>query len=429
MRGERPWRSAGAAPYLLLLSTMAARTARAELLVRRALGHNGGAQEPTLSAGLFAGDVAGGDNAALLEVGGGAASAEGTCDMTAENGSVVCFSGRRAALLPAAAQQGLVGRWTFDGATAVDSSGSGHHGDGRALVHGPSPAGNGHSALFKGTFATVPDSPNLQLTNFSFALWAYFEDDEGGAGIARSSQWCPLLRKGVSSPTATESFSTPALLYSQLTGQLRVSVTTNWTSSLHSEYVDSNARLRPNRWVHLAIVHHGSKLLLYVNGILDAATKVAGAVQPNNYPLYIGGDPFSAEHCAHATYLDELRAYSRALVPHELRAEATLALGGADPSLVHLGCSHCGLMEAAKSCPSARHLCSSMELHTGAYQVAKSMGWLHGGKHVWTAAALAQLQAESQSHDGAPGAQAGQGIPASSEAPANGLGLCCDGPA
>merc|ERR1719265_368245 len=109
--------------------------------------------------------------------------------------------------------------------------------------------------------------------------------------------------------------------------------------------------------------------------------------------------------------MDELRVHNHAITPHELQAEAAPALGGADPSFVHFGCIKCSLMEAAKSCPSSRHICSSLELHTGAYQVARALGWIRAGGHVWTYSALNNAK------------------PTKAPAPSFGLGLCCLGAA
>jgi len=48
----------------------------------------------------------------------------------------------------------------------------------------------------------------------------------------------------------------------------------------------------------------------------------------------------------------------------------------------------CPLEEAVRSCPKDRHICTALELHTGGYLVARSIGWLEGGMHVWTHTAV-----------------------------------------
>eukprot|EP00927_Polykrikos_kofoidii_P049097 TRINITY_DN43224_c0_g1_i1.p1 TRINITY_DN43224_c0_g1~~TRINITY_DN43224_c0_g1_i1.p1 ORF type:complete len:432 (-),score=63.45 TRINITY_DN43224_c0_g1_i1:133-1428(-) len=357
------------------------------------------------------------------------AGAAGTCDMTSLGGTV-CYADHRALLMPPAVVRGLVGRYTFDEPAALDSSGNAHHGS--QIIHGPSPAGSGHSAFFQRTFVTLPNSAHLQAEDFSYSLWVYIIEEDDGVGADHAPQWCPLLRKGVHVPEAREFSSSPALLYSHGTGQLRASVTTSLhPASMDGEHVDSNARLLPNRWMHLAIVHHKSKLLLYVNGILDSATTLRGNALPNAHPLYVGGDPFTTQYCEHAVYMDELRIYNTALLPHELQAEGAMALGGADPSFVHLGCTSCDVLQAARSCPANRHVCSSLELHTGAYQVARALGWLRFGAHVWTLAAAHQAQQQPQITGLVPAAAAtaalGSHVGPTLGSPTVGLGLCCSG--
>jgi len=315
----------------------------------------------------------------------GSAQVGDLCDIST-TGSL-CFSSKAAVLQAAAKPPGLVGRWTFDEELALDSSGNGNHGTSAGLVHGPSPAGNGHSALFRKSFLTLPHSPLYESADFAFTFWVYVPTADVSTR-AVTPNWCPLMRKGVHAPQADHFESSPALLYSYATGHLRVSLSTtthNGANAPDGQFVNSNARLRPNRWMHLAILKHGPRVLLYVNGILDAVMPLHGQPLINHHALYVGGDPFSAEQCTHAVYIDELRVYSRALAPHELEAQAVFALGGTSPSFVHLGCANCGAVQARNSCPHSRHVCSDVELYAGGYQVARTQGWLVKGVHVWTA--------------------------------------------
>lgn len=340
-----------------------------------------------------------------------------TCDVTSDG--PICFAGGRAILSGNAIPDGLVGHWTFDGPTPIDDSGRGHHTN-FLLTHGPSPAGVGHSVVFSDTFMLVESFGKLNLTDFSYSFWIYLPDD---ARAYEALTWCPLLLKGVNMPQAQEVVFTPALFLNRRTGQLRASLSTSATSDPEGEFVESNARVLPNRWMHIALVHHAKhephagSLLMYVNGILDAAMKTEGTMAENAYPLYVGGDPFTIQQCKYTVYMDELRAYSRAVAPHELQAEASPSLGGVDPSFVHLGCRSCPLQDAIKDCPKNRHICTSLELHTGGYQVARALGWLQAGSHVWTHTAVMAMEAA-------------QGKPTQTDAqPEVGLGLCCEGPA
>lgn len=366
-----------------------------------------------------------------------------TCDV--DLSGPICFAqaGRQQNLLPRAVPDYLVAHYDFDGDLATDLSGNGHH-VATELDHGPSPVGSGHSALFTKNFMMVPASPQLNsLSDFTYSFWVYLAGDDTPSAAGTSATWCPLIRKGISMAETQQFANAPALLYNHKTGKLRAEVTTDMNNIQDGEYIDSNARLLPNRWLHLALVHHsakgapapapasllqhsqqgaapagaagGSALLLYVNGILDTVTSLKGTLARNEYPLYVGGDPFTSAKCGFTLYIDELRVYNHAVPPHQLQAEAAPALGGTDPSYVHLGCMSCTLAKAATSCPASRHICESLELHTGGYQVARSLGWLTSGTHVWThkevtagakAAAAGLLQMDAKA----------------------GLGLCCEGP-
>ena len=69
-------------------------------------------------------------------------------------------------------------------------------------------------------------------------------------------------------------------------------------------------------------------------------------------------------------YVDEVRFFGRAITKPEVQAEAAPALGGIPPSFTQLGYSSCPLAKAkSESCPDGMHLCTEMELHSGAYQV------------------------------------------------------------
>jgi hypothetical protein len=338
-----------------------------------------------------------------------------SCDVTLSG--PICYSGQRQALLPDAVPTGLVGHWAFDSDSPVDSSGNGNNGV-TELMHGPAPAGNGHSASFAKTFMMVPNSASLNNDDFTYSFWIYLVDDNSVPAAAQSATWCPLIRKGIHEPKTQQFAASPALLFSRKTGYLRAEVTTSVKGTEDGEFIDSNARLLPNRWVHIALVRHSSRstLLLYVNGILDTALRTAGAMVKNHYPLYVGGDPFTLDQCGFTIYIDELRVFSHSVPPHQLQAEAAPALGGTDPNYVRLGCMKCKLADAVKSCPANRHICTSLELHTGGYQVARAVGWLTAGTTVWTHAAVTK---------GAAAEQGGQNAGQSSF----GLGLCCEGPA
>jgi len=86
--------------------------------------------------------------------------------------------------------------------------------------------------------------------------------------------------------------------------------------------------------------------------------------------------------------IDELRYYNIPLSENFIQAEASPVLGSIEPSFIELGCINCSLKEAAVACVEGYHICTSVELHTGGYQVARNMGWLSWNTHIWSHSAL-----------------------------------------
>jgi Concanavalin A-like lectin/glucanases superfamily len=136
------------------------------------------------------------------------------------------------------------------------------------------------------------------------------------------------------------------------------------------------SRIAYNRWTHVAVVKQEQKVKLYINGILDSIIIINGASVANNSPLYIGNHPDYVSQCEINGYLDELKFYRRALSEGEIQAEGSAAFGTLESSAVHLGCIDCDVFTAKKSCFEGFHLCTSMELHSLAYQIAKTQGWV-----------------------------------------------------
>jgi len=302
-------------------------------------------------------------------------------------------------VLPPAVQPGLRGYWPFDEASALDMSGNKNHGYG-SVAPGPAWGGQGSSAFFRRTYLEVPDSSaSLRLADFSYTFWVYLIEDTPGGLLT-----CPLLRKGVGS---SERFlggsgraydAAPAIMFDRSTNRLRVEIITSGDGVPMLEAFMSNAKIRSGRWVHVAVTRadRERRTRLYVNGILDASHETKGHLRPMEEPLYIGGDPLTREHCNLPMYIDELRVYDRAVDADEIEAEAAPALQGVEPSFVRLACVDCPLEVAQRLCPTHYHICGSLEMHMGGYQVAHSMGYLQPGMHVWTrSAAEAQREAKA----------------------------------
>jgi hypothetical protein len=86
-----------------------------------------------------------------------------------------------------------------------------------------------------------------------------------------------------------------------------------------------------DRWSEVAATYDGATVRLYVNGECLASQAATGPIQATCSPLWIGGNLPYGEHFRGR--IDEIRVYSRALRPRELRADMATAIKPA-PGLV-----------------------------------------------------------------------------------------------
>lgn len=233
---------------------------------------------------------------------------------------------------------------------------------------------------------------------------------------------------------------TPTILYDRETRRLGVEMATGTGDAINIEGFESNARLGKGRWYHVALVRLDGqrRTRLYVNGILDASQGTQGYLAAaSTEPLFIGGDPAERNQCGLPLYMDELKIYDRPITPDEIQAEASPAFAGVEPSFVRLACISCPLEMATRNCPDGYHICNSLEMHMGGYQVARTMGWLERDSHVWSHTPVSAIQELDKGLPhavvaGAPPAAATEPCadifeplsPGPSAAPV-GLGLCC----
>lgn len=274
--------------------------------------------------------------------------------------------------------------------------------------------------------------------DFSYSFWLHLLDD--AAGPKQGLRVCPVLRKGSAKNNdqagQTPLPAAPAIFLDRQKRHLRVEVGTvggklGQKVDLGSEAFDSNARLTSGRWYHVAVVRLNGqrRTRLYVNGILDSTQSTKGFTAPNQGPLYVGGDPSVGDQCNVPMYIDELKIYNRPLSHDEIQAEAAPALAGVEASFLRLACIDCPLQVAQSNCPDTYHICNSLELHMGGYQVARTLGYLKKGAHVWSHATLANtkgkatMAAATQALGLQP--QPPAPAPAPGVKPQLGLGLCC----
>lgn len=291
------------------------------------------------------------------------------CDVSID--SALCLHNDEQVLLPSARPYGLELHLKFDEVRPVDSSGMKNHGSGSTMV-ASGVGGMGSAALFRQNYVIVPHSPSFESSDFSYTFFVYLlEDHESRANNSQHDQFCPIVHKGIMRRDVEE--AAPAVLFNPKDGHIKVVVGTTTTPSSAGEEMQSNSRLRPHQWYHIAVVRHVSRIRLYIDGILDSTHVTDGATRTNSLPLYVGSAPYAEGVCDTPMLMDNLRVYSTAIGRDQIQAEAGIVLSGIEPSFVTLGCVHCSKEEASSSCAAGYHLCDKLELFLGGYQVARKL--------------------------------------------------------
>jgi len=314
------------------------------------------------------------------------------CDMVVESG--VCMAGGQKVLAGDAVPKGLVGRWTFDDAHGLDSSGESHHVKEGISSFGPGINGLGSSVKFDGSGSIeIPHTEALESQDFCLTLWLFLLTDSTG-------QWRTLVHKG-----ERDHERTPTLFLEPQTRGLEFFVSTLDDSQEAGERVWSNSFVPMRRWTHIAACAENRNLRLYINGILDAENTTVATPVHNVGPMYVGNDPWRPSGGVNG-YVDEMKYYTRMLQVDEIQAEAQSALGLCEPSFAELGCMGCSIDNCPKTCRSGYRMCTERDHHMCGYQIARSMGWVSTDTRIWKA-------------------EDGKDMTISSKNPPSGLCVCC----
>jgi len=201
------------------------------------------------------------------------------------------------------ADAGLVGWWKLDegsGTTALDSSGNGND---ASFQGAPAWAENGKfgkAVWFNGTsdYLAAPDSDSLDIKGdqLSIAAWVNGEAWGGARHIVRK----------------TPDSGTDAIYFIRGQGTtLRSDISTSAGATI----IVGTTVLPVAEWVHVALVYDGAEARIYVNGKLDVAMSVSGAITESNNELRIGrGEPSGY----FLGMIDDIRLYNHALTEGEL---------------------------------------------------------------------------------------------------------------
>jgi len=97
--------------------------------------------------------------------------------------------------------------------------------------------------------------------------------------------------------------------------------------------ITGTTNVNDGEWHHVAGVHDGSALKLYIDGYLDAAYSSAGSTPNSSYPVMIGENAQAAGRFFEG-YIDEVRIWDIARTQDEIRENIHLTLNGDEPGLV-----------------------------------------------------------------------------------------------
>ena len=302
------------------------------------------------------------------------------CDLYTE-GPICIFNGKKI-ILPNAEVKGLKLYYSFDQIRAIDESGNGNHANGN-FFSGPSFTGIGNSAYFKdGLFLEIPDN-KLYDNDFSFTFYLFILED---ANSNEGERFCPFIHKGNDYNDKYERY--PAILYDRQEKNLNIIIKTNNNDNKEGEKLISISKFYPQKWHHIALIKDNKKLSLYINGIPDNSIELKGDFENNYSNIYIGNTPLLTKNCKIPFYIDHLKIYNIPLNINYIQGEASPILGGIEPNFLRIGCLDCTLEKAKNSCEENYRLCTSLELHSAGFQIARNLGLLSWDTHLWTYSAL-----------------------------------------
>lgn len=204
---------------------------------------------------------------------------------------------------------GLIARWTFnqldDAVSLIDEGRLGFGGGLRPGVAFGAAGSEWEGALRldAGGSATAR-GPEVGADNrdFSVSFWIFAT----GRGQPQGP-WRSILYKGREASGAHPGNRTFGLwLYPDSNAiHFRIS-----TSANANDGGDSTREVPVNRWTHVAYVKAGSRLRLFLDGVLDRDVELSAGVVGNAAPLFIGANPYFSGYDG---ALSDLRIYATAL--------------------------------------------------------------------------------------------------------------------
>jgi len=209
----------------------------------------------------------------------------------------------------------LVARWEFEG-DYTDSNGSNDgvpYGD--AVIVSDPCRGNVLSVDGDGDYVEIPGS------NTPGGVFDITSDITVSAWIKLSvleNDWPAIIAKG----DDTESWRLARALKAKDAGADAIEfcasgillIEDGWENPYGN--VTGNVPVADGQWHHAAGVYDGSKICIYIDGIVDKCMDASGSFNSSTYPVWIGSNPVSQE--AWTGEIDDVRVYNAALEPGEI---------------------------------------------------------------------------------------------------------------
>ncbi len=197
-------------------------------------------------------------------------------------------------------QPDLAGWWPFDeggGTVAYDASGNENHGE---FVGNPLwvPGIIGGALEFTGSdYVNCGNGDSLNIRDqITIAFWFQVE--------AFSNEWEAFMSKGDGAYRASRSGGTGNATHMGITG---------------GNYFDAPTVITDGQWHHYCGTYDGSAAIIYIDGVEDGRQTYTGQIgDSSTYDFWIGNNSQNTTRFLHGL-LDDVRLYSRALSPEEIR--------------------------------------------------------------------------------------------------------------
>lgn len=228
-------------------------------------------------------------------------------------------------------QKGLVAYWKFDG-DAKDSSGKGYNGKENGDVkYVDGKFGKALNLEAERAYIEVDNNLDIQLkTEKPFTVACYVKPSNTkhgdilyhGLGCSTWSSWFLGMQGG--EPDA-------ALVPDSFVFAVR--------TANGGGYTGISAKASAGDWIHVAAVHDGSNMRLYLDGREEAKKDTQDLPYASNEKLFMGGDPGCGGRSWYTGLLDDVRLYSRVLSVADIGAlvKGSTAVSSSDKLAVTWG--------------------------------------------------------------------------------------------